>query len=84
MIYFSFASTTETATVNALKALKCIFRENDIVYIRTVNSWNLFSSLLIQFKLVYEPFGQSSMPSTIDFCPKRMYPYIREAKSLLS
>ena len=32
LIYFSFAST-ETATVNALKALKCIFRKDDTVYV---------------------------------------------------
>ena len=28
----------------------------------------MFSALLIQFKLVYEPFGQSNMNSTLDFC----------------
>jgi hypothetical protein len=28
------------------------------------------SSLLIQFKLVYGPFGQTNMHSTLDFCPR--------------
>ena len=27
------------------------------IYIRTVNSYRLFSTLMIQFKLVYGPFG---------------------------
>ena len=28
------------------------------------------TTLLIQFKLVYGPFGQSNMHSTLDFCPR--------------
>ena len=35
------------------------------IYIRTVS---LLSALLIQFTLVYGPFGQSNMQSTLDFC----------------
>ena len=63
------------------------------IYIRTLSSYQLLSTLLIQFKLVYEPFGQSNIHSTLDVCPrpvsdqprrKRMYHYITEAKSLLS
>ena len=30
-----------------------------MIYITTVNSWCLLSTLLIQFKSVYRPFGQS-------------------------
>ena len=39
-------------------------------YIRTVSSQRLLSSLLIQLKLIYGPFGQGNMHSTIDFCPR--------------
>ena len=39
-------------------------------YIRTVSSWGLLSALPIQFKQVYEPFGQSNMHSALDFCPR--------------
>ena len=35
---------------------------------KTACSQRLLSTLLIQFKLVYEPFGQSNMQSTLDFC----------------
>ena len=38
------------------------------VYITTVSSLRLFSTLLVQFKLVYGPFGQSNMHSTLDIC----------------
>ena len=29
----------------------------------------MLSTLMSQLKLVYEPFGQSNMHSTLDFCP---------------
>ena len=40
------------------------------IYIRTVSSKCLVSNLLIQFKLVYVPFGQSKMHLMLDFCPR--------------
>ena len=40
------------------------------LYIRAVSSQRLLSTSLIQFKLLYGPFGQSSMQSTLDFCPR--------------
>ena len=40
------------------------------IYIGTVSSQRLLSILLIQFQLVYGPFGQSNMLSTLDFCPR--------------
>ena len=40
------------------------------IYIRTFSSYRLLFTLLIQFKLVYGPFGQSNMHSTLDFCPR--------------
>ena len=40
------------------------------IYIRTVSSKRLLSTLMIQFKLVYGSFGQSKMHSTLDFCPR--------------
>ena len=39
------------------------------IHIRTVSSWRLLSALLNWFKLVYEPFEQSNMHRTLDFCP---------------
>ena len=39
------------------------------IYIRTVSFYSLLSTLLIQFKLVYRPFGQSNMQMQLDFCP---------------
>ena len=38
------------------------------IYIRTVSSSRLLSSLLIQFKVVCGPFGQSNMHFTLDLC----------------
>ena len=43
---------------------------NQSIYIRTVSFYLLFSTLLIQFKLVYGPFGQSNMHITLDFYPR--------------
>ena len=40
------------------------------IYIKTVSSSGLLSTYLIQLKLVYGPFGQSNMHSTLDFCPR--------------
>ena len=40
---------------------------HSIYIIRTFSSQ---STLLLQFKLVYRPFGQSNMHSTLDFCPR--------------
>ena len=40
------------------------------IYIRTVSSSRLLSTLLIQYKLVYGLFGQSNMNSTLDYCPR--------------
>ena len=40
------------------------------MYIRTVSSWRLLSTLLIKFTLVYGPLGQSKMHSILDFCPR--------------
>ena len=40
------------------------------IYIRTVSSQRLLSTFLIQLKLVYGPFRQSNMHSTLDFCPR--------------
>ena len=39
------------------------------IYIRTVSSYRLFSSLLNWFKLVFGPFGQSIMHPTLNLCP---------------
>ena len=36
----------------------------------TVSSYQVSSALLNWFKLVYEPFGQNHMHSTLDFCPR--------------
>ena len=41
-----------------------------MVYIRTVCFQCLWSILLNQLKLVYGPFGQSNMHSTLDFCSR--------------
>ena len=38
------------------------------IFIRKVSSCDC--CLLIQFKLVYEPFVQRNMHSTVDFCPR--------------
>ena len=40
------------------------------IYIKTVSSKCLLSTLLIQFKLVYGPFRKSKINSTLDFCPR--------------
>ena len=57
------------------------------IYIKTVSSWRLLSTLMNQIELVYVPFGHS----LLDFCPrparKETYiplRYAREAKCLLS
>ena len=39
-------------------------------FIRAVSSWRLLATLLIQFELVYRPFGRSNMQSILDFCPR--------------
>jgi hypothetical protein len=60
------------------------------VHIRTASFYNLLSTTLLnQFKLVYGPFWQSNMHSTLDFCPRPVrkvmnVPQKREVKSLLS
>ena len=55
------------------------------VYIKTVSSYPMFSTYLKRIKLVYGPFRQSNMHSTLDFCPgparKKMNVPLREAKS---
>ena len=50
------------------------------------SSQHLLSTLLIHFKLVYEPFEQSNMHSTLEFCPRpaRKEKNVREVESLLS
>ena len=40
------------------------------VYIKTVSSYPMFSTYLKRIKLVYGPFRQSNMHSTLDFCPR--------------
>ena len=42
-----------------------VFTEPQYMYFDS----KLLSTLLIQFKLVYRPVGQSNMLSKIDFCP---------------
>ena len=42
---------------------------NRSIYIRTVSSWHLLSSLPNKLKQVDGPFGKSNMHSTHDFCP---------------
>ena len=70
------------------------------IYIWTVSSKQLLSTLLIQFELVYGPFGQTwaiwidmgqkNTHSTLNFFPrpsrkgKQMYHYIRKNRNLLS
>ena len=50
---------------------KIFNRVDHSIYIRTVSSQRLFSTLLTQFKLVYRLFGQSNiLHSTFDFCPR--------------
>ena len=39
-------------------------------YIGTVSSQCLLSTLLIQFELVYRPFGQNNMLSMLVFCSR--------------
>ena len=40
------------------------------IYIRTVSSQHLLSTFLIQFKLVYGPFWQGNIDSTLNFYPR--------------
>ena len=40
------------------------------IYIRTVTSYHLLSTLLIQIWLFYGPSGQDNMHSTVDFYPR--------------
>ena len=61
------------------------FRPQYVLGQQDFGAWCLL--LLIHFKLVYGPFGQSNMHSTLDFCQpgrKQFCHYIREAKRLLS
>ena len=44
---------------------------NHSVYITTVSSYSLLSTLLTRFKLVYRHLGQSNMHSKLDFCPRK-------------
>ena len=46
------------------------FNVKTTVHIWTVRFQHLLSTLLNQLKLVYGPFGQSNMHSTLNFCPK--------------
>lgn len=54
------------------------------MFIRTVSSYRLLSTLINQLKLIYGAFGMSNLHSTLDFCPpdqsgiKLMYHYIHK------
>ena len=77
----SFLSTgDQTARVtqdDATLALKQPFMRS--IYIRIVSSLRLLSALINWFKLVYVPFGQSSVHRTFGFCLNQP-----RAKSLLT
>ena len=84
---------SDLAKVEKRKVLKGIYQLKTtwlIIYIRTVSSHRLLSTLLIQLKLVYWPLEQRNMHSSLDFCPRlaRKETNVplpkREAKSLLS
>ena len=40
------------------------------IFIRTISSWHLFSTLLNPVKLVYALLGHSNMHSVLDFSPQ--------------
>ena len=54
----------------ALIVTSTLVHHSQYIYFRTVSSYRLLSTMLIQFKLVYGLFGQSNMHSTINFCPR--------------
>ena len=47
-----------------------VFAKKHSIYIRTVYSSRLLSTLPSQLKLVYGPFGQNNTHKTLDFCPR--------------
>ena len=67
----SAVASNSTGLVGAASAASASsLKTRHSIFIRTVSSYFLLSTLLIQLKLVYGPFGQSNKYSTLDFCPR--------------
>ena len=71
----SFFLCCNQRSSSAKKNVECAFAKqtftrNYSIYIFTVSFQCLFSTLLIQFKLVYECLVKSNMHNTFDFCPR--------------